>query len=146
MDNKFITRGISKKTNEFVFGYPYKDSKNWHLMAFIDPLEKQRATIRTLEYVLKEGLVEITQEPDSWTGLYDKNENLIYERDIIKDTRENRIFIVLWDNGCLGFTFKLKNKDSFIRFEYTTPLDIIRDNTMEVLGNTHFNPELLENK
>ena len=71
-----------------------------------------------------------------FTGLCDKNENRIYEGDILKGTfygylleRDNEIFAVKWDEKNAGF---LAN--------YFEP------SKCEVIGNVFENPELLKGK
>ena len=69
------------------------------------------------------------------TGLKDKNGRLIYENDVVSRGHPD-IGYVKWKNG--GFWFLGRN--------YIIPWHIFIANKLEVLGNVHENPELLEVK
>lgn len=80
--NKHHCRGISKDTGKFVFGFPFYCgmNKKWYLI-------KDSVKVKVIDEIsIKQYLeyVEITQEPDRFTELKDKNSKLIYERDILE--------------------------------------------------------------
>lgn len=82
---------------------------------------------------------DLTIEQD--TGLKDKNGKKIYENDIIKDTSDGDCLInaVFWcEKG--GF-WGVKPRSPFAEREWGWFIG--RDN-IEVIGNVHENPELLE--
>lgn len=70
------------------------------------------------------------------TGLKDKNRELIYEGDIVR-TDEDGYGHIRWDNELAQF---------FIATEEYYTFDNIFPSEMEVIGNIHENPELLEDK
>lgn len=73
------------------------------------------------------------------TGLKDKNNKLIYEKDIIKCSycNEAAIGVVEWDSESMQFVLKVK--EDFYSFSPKTILEKI-----EILGNIYENPERLE--
>lgn len=84
-----------------------------------------------------------------WTGLTDKNGTEVYEGDILFDepdeffSETRNLFIVEWLENKCGFAFH-RNKTRI----YENSSDLISDNAgtvlLEVIGNIHDNPELLE--
>lgn len=72
------------------------------------------------------------------TGLKDKNGNLIYEHDLIKFDDDERIFEVFWDNA--SYCYRLGD----IETKYVCTLAFVNHYNIEVIGNIHENPELLE--
>ena len=69
-----------------------------------------------------------------FTGLTDKNGKKIFEGDIIRAFGE--IYACRWDDG--NVEFGLSNKHESFGIAYVAGYD------MEVIGNIHDNPELLE--
>lgn len=82
--------------------------------------------------------------PEQCTGLKDKNGRLIYEGDIVCWTRAqtdgdvDSICPIVFDNDMCSFGPLLNGHSLWMPHQ--------TDLRMEVLGNIHENPELLENK
>lgn len=77
---------------------------------------------------------------NQFTGLHDKNNNEIYEGDIIVDISDNTIKyeVILW-NHCFG-VFVYPDERCFLE------LYKISDLKLEIIGNVYENPELRGNK
>lgn len=73
-----------------------------------------------------------------FTGRADKNSNKIFEGDIVKDIRDDSLNVVLWKND--GFVLTDVAYDGVMFFND----DLC--SCLEVVGNIHDNPELLEVK
>ena len=93
--------------------------------------------ILNLHYIL-EGENQWMIDPETlceFTGLYDKNNNMIYEHDIVEQYGcRNEIKFGIWNCGCC-----------YDVYGYSTYDDFDPDQN-EVIGNIFDNPELLEVK
>ena len=76
-----------------------------------------------------------------WTGLKDKNGNLIWENDIVNCLAENCGYIG-WNESEAGFCFNVLLEDG--RFEEECIYDY--QDCIEVIGNIFDNSELLESE
>jgi hypothetical protein len=142
-NNKFITRGISKETGEFVYGYYIKlgisDIK--HYIIEENNLEIVNTSARNLNLSFEDWLTEITQEPDRWTGLtglFDNINKKLWENDIVKYKRFNG------DKDHIGNIRKssrgyVVNRDDNLGYFNLDVLVYIK-----VIGNIHFNKKILE--
>lgn len=81
----------------------------------------------------------IPETVGEFTGVTDKNDRKIFERDIVK--RGDRIWIIEYDVKCAQFVMKTFTERGvfFIR-----SFDLIPSEWCEVIGNKFDNPELLE--
>ncbi|ELZ1683491.1 hypothetical protein SUS99_000216 [Campylobacter jejuni] len=90
-------------------------------------------------------------EIELWTGYFDKNENKIYENDIIKNELLEEIYYITRDNTYKMFKIIIYDKDCNENlYRKKNPADInllkmlVSDKNMSVIGNIHENPELLK--
>ncbi|EAH4872800.1 YopX family protein [Campylobacter jejuni] len=90
-------------------------------------------------------------EIELWTGYFDKNENKIYENDIIKNESLEEIYYITRDNTYKMFKIIIYDKDCNENlYRKKNPADInllkmlVSDKNMSVIGNIHENPELLK--
>ena len=74
---------------------------------------------------------------DEYTSLKDKNEKEIYEGDILKES-ESGIFEVTWDARWCKFRLEWERTSPSIQYPEWN-----RGVKMEIIGNVHENPELL---
>ncbi|HHP0319276.1 TPA: YopX family protein [Campylobacter jejuni] len=89
-------------------------------------------------------------EIELWTGYFDKNENKIYENDIIKNESLEEIYYITRDNTYKMFKIIIYDKDCNENlYRKKNPADInllkmlVSDKNMSVIGNIHENKELL---
>lgn len=80
-----------------------------------------------------------------FTGLKDKNGRDIYEGDILKSERDDRLYVVKFWSGMFYASVKECNKGIFGGF----PLHALTENEesgyeCDIIGNIHDNPELLK--
>lgn len=105
------------------------------------------------EAIDESGLMEGFAEEQFWdiekdtpimqyTGLKDKNNNEIYDGDILgRETNRNFIFVVSFGNGCFaGYTEPSKNH--WLRV--SEAMNLKRSPYVEIIGNIYENPELLK--
>lgn len=125
--------GDCKMNNRFKFRiYSFLD-KSFHYFSIGDG-----------ETGYPQGIAGGVSEPQQYTGLTDKNGNLIFEGDIVQynqnSSYDNMDFIAKWSDDKLGFIFQSNSGDELLN---QTP-HLNRFKHLEVVGNIFENPELLK--
>lgn len=110
----------------WVYGGIFKGEGCYSVLYTYEPIDKR---------------VVYTDTIGQYTGMTDKNKVKIFEDDILKLRRT--IYVVEWKNGCLYAVQKnnLKAGVSVVN----KLIHLLVEEGAEVIGNTHDNPELLEN-
>ena len=100
-------------------------------------------------HIIHDGLYDIAErfevDPSTvcqWTGLKDKNGNLIWENDIVNCLAEKCCGYIGWNESEAGFCFNVLLEDG--RFEEECIYDY--QDCIEVIGNIFDNSELLESE
>lgn len=73
-----------------------------------------------------------------YTGLKDKNNKEIYERDILSDGNDEKPYKVIFENG----SFRAEFEGDFEEYSFDL-IDIVAQGC-EIVGNIYENPELME--
>ena len=89
-------------------------------------------------YDLDEILLNPRFIPMKPTGLKDKNGNLIYEGDILKNPDFKCLYFLFWDKNLAKFRLSWQYEEE----KYNC--DFQRDDRYEIIGNIHENSDLLK--
>lgn len=125
-------RGKDKRSGEWFYGNLYdKDNRG-------------RTHISTTQ---RGSLDVIPETVGQFTGLYDKEENEIYEGDILvwgENGCKSQPMVVIFKHGSFGYTYIEDWFHSFAGNTNFTYNPLNTDVRFEIVGNIHDNPELLK--
>ena len=131
MDRTIKFRGKSLTTGEWLYGSHFNDGAEDYILPNVpsgaDDYERYQVDLNTV---------------GQYTGLCDKNDNEIYEGDILQMNGSAKLEVQFLHGGfgyCLMFGDVLFGGNSSFRFN---PFD--KDESFEVIGNIHDNKELLK--
>ncbi len=133
MSDRYIFRGKRVDNGEWIEGWittQYKKGFDGEILF---------TRIKSNVFGGGEHLVD-TETVGQCTGLKDKNGKLIFEGDIVKDTQSGICYFIKWFSECACYS--LANKDGEMNFG-CDELEMFLDD-LEVIGNIHDNPKLLE--
>ena len=135
---ELLFSGKRKYGGEWVEGYLAElkavDNKYAPVKTVIFPVGARCNWFDKYMYDTEEVIPETVRQ---YTGLTDKNSKKIFEGDIVKGYW-GTVFVVYYDKDYLQYRAKLSNGSN-------REIDYYGDSTeLEVIGNIHDNPELLE--
>ena len=150
---EILFRGKVAETGEWRYG-------NFEIRKDANGKRPPAYLIDTMQYC-PIGKKVIPETVGQFTGLTDKNGKKIFEGDIVKYTRKNMyapeasfhkqdlvsLHLVLWDSSVSAFVqrhYSLNEKRIIGKGSAVLYDDRARENIVEVIGNIHDNPELLE--
>ena len=135
---EFLFRGKRVRNGEWVEGFYF--NRNW-----------EQIIHHFIKYeTWDEGMVTNEAIPETvgqYTGLTDKNGKKIFEGDIVK-TKYGRLCVVEWlSTQCFcGFDLTVYDFDFNSNTKAPGGWDLYFPENLEIVGNIHDNPELLEVK
>ncbi len=129
---KIKHRGIQISTNNWLVGDLIRDNKQG---CYLYPEDT--------EGLYKENRI-IPESHGEFSGLYDKKEREIYEGDIVRWERDNRLYCVVFRRGMFYASVAECNDNIYGGF----PLWMLceEEQHCEIVGNVHENPELLKRR
>lgn len=132
-----LYEGIHKDNckNGFIYGSLVIRGNQYYICVNVPFLENTYAIFSNV--TLFEVIPETVGE---YTGLKDKNNKMIFEGDIVttKFNEQNKPYAIIYDEELA--TFIGRDKDNF---NFTT-LSGLDNSLIEIIGNIHDNPEMLE--
>lgn len=131
--------------NRFKFKVKFETDDKIEIFNVIDiSFESQQVFFRRQDgMVYNIGLGVKGAELIQCTGKKDKNNNLIFEGDIVRFYFDNDeiIAVIEWDDDECRFYL---NTTDFFKDKYVTDYEIVNQEEYEVIGNIYENPDLLK--
>ena len=124
---KIKFRAWDKEEKEMLYGNETTDTYDWE-------------GIISTELAMINSLCKKT-ELMQYTGLKDKNDKEIYEGDIVKN-RHGANWIIKWSDRKNGWGLFYTHNATMLLGAFTETAE--KNHKVEVIGNIHENPELLE--
>ena len=152
MEDRYLFKAKKKnwqelqKDEQWVQGYLFDDGfENGRVFVGSFVIEKYNGTACDDWAVTGINFYEIDQNTIcQCTGLKDKNGELIWENDIVRD-KEGNCYKAFWQNNYYQFSWICVKSDIF-QIGTKWDLYIWRSYEIAVIGNTFDNPELLESE
>lgn len=146
MEDRYLYKAKRIDNGEWVHGYLFNDGfENGRVFVGGFVIEKYNGTACDEWTVTGINFYEI--DPNTicqCTGLKDKNGNLIWENDVVKDEHGN-LYKAFWQNNYYQFSWICVKSDVFL---IGTKWDLwsFKSFEIEVIGNIFDNKELLESE
>lgn len=138
MNNRYLFKGKTIDNKEWVIGY-YEESNGNSYINYEETIEKYGKSLKVTRS--KEVIPETVGQ---CTGLKDKNRKLVFEGDVCEI--HGSVGVIRYDKCDAMYTF-IYAMDTFIYDKnITTNFSCIWGEDLEIIGNIHDNPELLEVK
>lgn len=127
---KYLFRGKEKNSGEWIYGdlRHISDSHGGYILCIVDNTNGRNNDVTGIEVS--------PNTVGQYTGVTDKNSTKIFEGDIVKNSRFNKIEEVRYINK--------RKRIMFCGINYVVDLEYINGIYYEVIGNIYDNPELLE--
>ena len=135
MKREIKFRGKYSHNGEWVFGSLLKIENNYHIV-------DKTVMYEDGHHIRQEIDIPTWVEPDTigqFTGLYDRNGNEIYDKDIV-GYGDKGVFMVCYNKDCCQFEFRTTLCDG----GFVDGLRSFNSNIYVVLGNVFDNPELMK--
>lgn len=139
---EILFRGKRVDNGEWIYGVPITDKATGD--AYIITSTAGAYLRSEINNMCATGFRAIPETVGQYTGLTDKNGTRVFEGDIIKQVIPHNlvqpfIFTVNWCEECAMFVLPCITNDAF-----ESDFTVMRSDEIEVIGNIHDNPELLE--
>lgn len=131
MNDRYLFKAKRVDNGEWEIGYLYRLSENTH--PFIMLCGKCGESHEVDEHTICQ-----------CTGLKDKNGNMIWENDIVKDEKGN-LYKAFWQKNYYQYSW-ICIKSNYLPIGAQWNLWSIKSFEIEVIGNTFDNPDLLESE
>ncbi len=142
MNREILFRGKCTDRGEWIYGVPVEVEIDSGIQMFIISCAKWESDNNSIDFLETDVQEIIPETRGQYTGLTDRNGKKIFEGDIVSLVCDGNvyIFVVIWDPDELDFK-ATNGKQNYGPggYEYLPCCEEI-----EVIGNIHDNPELLE--
>lgn len=136
MNDRYLFRGKRTDNGEWVTGF-YEESHGKSYINWEETIEKHDKSLRVIR-----SMEVIRETVGQYTGLKDKNGNMIFEGDIIycKSRLDSANMVVIFECG----QFRMILSENYYSYQTNIGFYDINCFDKEVIGNIHDNPELLK--
>lgn len=132
---------------DIIFKAKRRDNKKW-IEGYYCKYGDNDCIIEPTTFGLAKGIGVIPETVGQYTGLLDKDGKKVFEGDVIKDlggSMDGIPRVVIWNEVWMEFeTYLVKSHWAY--GTNNSRLWLMRNREIEVIGNIHDNPELLEVK